>query len=269
MVKFVSPFLPLFVTAVVTIIFATLASFGFVKWLIFQCPEAVAYLGVNSLTKGGFVVTDGLNFKYPWDHVDLSNKYDLNTAPKNFKLSAKTSDGNEIELVEVNTTTLPDLSSATQLKKYNALGEPQTKAEDALKGHLNAKLGGIVTSVASRYSLPDFLKKLAEISGAMYQGVRVEIASGSSFALRYGINTVDVTIGSIKLKDTPTLRLVSKLVAYETQAQQMTQNGSVTYAEAFNLLLSADPDSNALKVMGRSYGFINDPSQGGGQGGNP
>lgn len=264
--KFLGPFLPVVLTILLAILTGTLMVYYWtLEMASFICPENTAYLGVNSLTKGLFVVTQGFSLKYPWDEVDERNKFLLD-----LRNVICTKEGETIERAVVNVKVRisyePDPGSVELLKAYNSLGntaEADTKVREAV----GSVLGRVILEILPTKTLDNFRNAAPEIQIRLESELKINMPGSSIFESRFGIKIGDIVVEDMTVpKDSPTAKvnaLVAKLAIYQTKAGEMAAALGITIPKAFDIILLADPDSQALRIMGQGIGIVTNP------GGNP
>lgn len=242
--------------------------FTTLKLFSFSCPENTAYLAVNTITKELYVVTQGFSFKFPWDKIDDSNKFSLDIPNEEWDIKAETSErGQAVILVRLSWK--PDASSVKQLTKFNALGTPE-EAEKKVASYLRTAVQRVINEITPQYNLDTIRLSIGEVKEKVVDLLGIGNRK-SELEKKYGIEIYDVEIGDIsptaETQKVNNLRV--KFQVYVQQALEMTRLiPGMHPKQALEALLAADPDSNALKVMGNGFVFPGF-GQGGNGGGNP
>jgi|GEM_PF-5535940 len=257
--KFLGPFLPVVVIILLAILAGTLMSYYWTLEMVsFVCPENTAYLGVNTLTKGLFTVTQGFSLKYPWDEIDERNKFLLD-----LRNVICTKEGETTERAIVNVKARisyePDPSSVELLKAYNSLGNP-AEADTKVREAVESILGRVVLEIMPTKTLDNFRNAGAEIQTRLESELKINIPGSSIFETRFGIKIGDLVVEDMTVpKDSPTAKvnsLVAKLAIYQTKAGEMAAALRISIPKAFDIILLADPDSQALRIMGQGIGIV-------------
>ncbi len=247
---------------------AFLLQFTTLKSYTFSCPENTAYLAVNTITKELYVITQGLSFRFPWDKIDDSNKFSLDLRNEDLKTIGETSERGQVA-VSIRLSWRPDASSTEQLTKFNALGKPE-EAQKKVASALLAAVQAVVNQVTPQFNLDTIRTSTADVKERVVQ--LLGIGNGqSNMEKRFGVEVDNVEIGDVsptaETQKVNNLRV--KFQVYVQQALEMTRLiPGMQPKQALEALLAADPDSNALKVMGNGFVFPGF-GQGGNGGGNP
>lgn len=246
-----------------------LGALGFV-WLggnlfTFSCPENTVYLAVNTLNKEMYVVSRGFWFRFPWDKIDDSNKFLLDLRQTEVKgAPGETKDGAQVK-IDVIVAWKPDVRSADALTAFNALGSPK-EAQQKVDNAISTAIKRQINLLAPMFDL-DEIKGILNGPGNGDRSLRERIkrdlgisddpAVVSDLERKFGIDIQDVDVGdatptdaSQKIRD---LRL--KFRTYIKEAMRMKDELNMDPKMALEMLLSADPDSNALKLMGKGFVF--------------